>query len=99
MKEYTCLSIIFAILTLLADKWSRVNVFKRKEFYLFIVIILGFKFLVNGYLTQSGIVVYNPEYFLGIRLGSIPLEDFIFGFSLVSLSVIFWEKFKEKREC
>lgn len=91
MKEYTLIAIFFVILTILIDKLTRVDLFRRKLFYLFIVIILGFKLLVNGYLTGTNIVMYNPRFFLGLRFGSIPLEDFLFGFSMVSLGIIFWE--------
>jgi len=91
MKEYTLIAIFSVILTILIDKLTRVDLFRRKLFYLFIVIILGFKLLVNGYLTGTNIVIYNPRFFLGLRFGSIPLEDFLFGFSMVSLGIIFWE--------
>ena len=96
MKEYTLLAVCAVIATFIADKLAKVNLLKKKEFYLFIAIILIFKLLINGYLTKTGIVMYNPEFFLGIRLGSIPLEDFLFGFSMVTLGIIFWEFFKQR---
>jgi len=96
MKEYTLIAVGSVIFTFLVDKFTKVYLLKKKEFYLFIVIILSFKFLVNGYLTGVNIVIYNPKFFLGVRLGSIPLEDFLFGFSMVSLGIISWELFKKK---
>ena len=98
MKEYTLLACASAILTLWVDKLTGVRIFKKKIFYLFLLIVLVFKLLVNGYLTGTKIVIYNPDFFLGLRVGSIPLEDFIFGFSMVSLGVIFWEFFKRQRK-
>jgi len=97
MKEYTFLSLCSVIFTFLIDRLSKVNLFRKKEFYFFIAVILGFKLLVNGYLTGTSIVMYNPKYFLGLRLGSIPLEDFLFGFSMVSLAIISWEFAKRNR--
>lgn len=96
MKEYTLLAIVSVAVTILVDKLTRVNILKRKLFYLFLAVIFGFKVLVNGYLTKTNIVMYNPKYFLGARLGSIPLEDFLFGFSMVTLGIILWEFFKKK---
>ncbi|MGD9015683.1 MAG: lycopene cyclase domain-containing protein [Candidatus Omnitrophota bacterium] len=96
MKEYTILSVISVLFTLTLDKKSNVRVLLRKEFYLFLIIILCFKFFVNGYLTGQYIVIYNPRFFLGLRLGSIPIEDFLFGFSMVTMSIIFWEYFKKR---
>jgi lycopene cyclase domain-containing protein len=97
MKEYTLIAISSVILTVLVDKMTGINILKKKEFYLFILIIFSFKLLVNGYLTGANIVMYNPRFFLGLRLGSIPLEDFLFGFSMVSLGIILWEFFKQKK--
>lgn len=95
MKEYTILAAISVIVTIWADRKTGINILKNREYYLFILIIAAFKFLVNGYLTGANIVQYDPRFFLGIRLGSIPVEDFLFGFSMVTLSVIFWEYFKK----
>ncbi|MFA5411357.1 MAG: lycopene cyclase domain-containing protein [Candidatus Omnitrophota bacterium] len=99
MKEYTLLAIISLFFTIYLDRASGVNLLKRKMYYLFILIILFFKLLVNGYLTYKAIVIYNSEFFLGFRIGSIPLEDFFFGFSMVTLSIIFWEYFRKETAC
>lgn len=95
MKEYTLLAFLSLIATVVLDTISRVKILRRPLFYLFIAIIFFFKFLVNGYLTGANIVLYNPKFFLGIRLGSIPLEDFMFGFSMITMTIIFWEYFKK----
>ncbi|KPK97962.1 MAG: hypothetical protein AMJ95_06510 [Omnitrophica WOR_2 bacterium SM23_72] len=95
MKEYTILASISVLVTLVLDRVTGIRILKRKEFYVFLFIIFLFKLLVNGFLTGKNIVMYNPAYFLGIRLTSIPLEDFLFGFSMVTMTIIFWEHFKE----
>jgi len=97
MKEYTILAIISVFLTLLVDKKSGIGILKRVEYYLFLLVIVFFKLLVNGYLTSQPIVIYNPQFFLNIRVGSIPLEDFMFGFSMTTMTIIFWERFKVKK--
>lgn len=96
MKEYTILSVLSVLLTIFLDKISKVRILFKKEYYIFLLVILFFKFLVNGYLTGKNIVMYNPDFFLGIRIGSIPIEDFLFGFSMVTMTIIFWEYFKVK---
>ncbi|MCU0666516.1 MAG: lycopene cyclase domain-containing protein [Candidatus Omnitrophica bacterium] len=96
MREYTFLCSISILLVLFLDNYLKINILKKKIFYLFLLIIFIFKLVVNGYLTARHIVLYSQEAFLGIRLGSIPLEDFLFGFSMVSLTIIFWEFFKRK---
>lgn len=97
MKEYTLLAVFSVLIAIALDRIAKTGILKKTEFYLFLLIILGFKILVNGYLTATEIVIYNPAFFLGLRLGSMPLEDFLFGFSMVTLSLVFWEYFCRSR--
>ena len=97
MKEYTILCIISVLLTVYLDKSSGINLLKKNAYYVFIMVILFFKMFVNGYLTGKDIVIYNPNFFMGIRIGSIPAEDFLFGFSMVTMTIIFWEYCKNRR--
>ncbi|MDH3322185.1 MAG: lycopene cyclase domain-containing protein, partial [Flavobacteriaceae bacterium] len=67
-------------------------------FYISFVAILIPFFIVNGILTGSFIddpvVWYNNDENLGIRLGTIPIEDVGYAFSLIFLNIILIEKFK-----
>lgn len=96
MKEYTLLAILSVLATVWLDRITKARILRRPEFYIFLVIIVFFKLLVNGYLTGKGIVIYNPAFSLGLRAGTIPVEDFLFGFSMVTLTIIFWEYFKKR---
>ena len=95
MKEYTLLAIIAAVIAVLMDSKFKTGILRRKLFYLFLLVIFCFKFLVNGYLTRN-IVMYDDRFFLGYRLGTIPLEDFIFGFAMVVILLAVWEFFKRR---
>lgn len=96
MKEYTLLALVSVAVTVFCDAKSGILLLRRPLYYVFLCIIFVFKLLVNGYLTGQEIVRYNPRFFLGLRMGSIPLEDFLFGFSMVTASVLLWEAFKRK---
>ena len=96
MKEYTLLAVASVVAAVLLDRKSGINLLRRGEYFIFLLVIAGFKLLVNGYLTSKGIVLYDPRFFLGIRLGSIPLEDFLFGFSMITLCLVVWEYCKNK---
>ncbi len=95
MKEYTIISLLSIAAAVFVDAKSGVRILRRKEFYLFLAVILFFKLLVNGFLTGREIVMYNPIFYLGVRIGSIPVEDFMFGFSMVTLTIVFWERWKK----
>ena len=69
-------------------------------FYItFLVILIPF-FIVNGILTGSFIegevVWYNNAENLGIRLGTIPIEDIGYAFNMIFMSILLIEKFKSK---
>ena len=57
-------------------------------------------FIVNGVLTGTGIegniVWYNDDQNLGIRLGTIPIEDTAYAFSLILMNLFLFYKFKKK---
>jgi len=69
-----------------------------KSFYItFLVVLIPF-FIVNGLLTGSFIedqvVWYNNAEILGIRLGTVPVEDAFYAFSMLYGATVLIEKFK-----
>ncbi len=46
---------------------------------------------LTGAFTEAPIVLYNPEEFSGIRIGSIPLEDSIYSFLLLNGVITLYE--------
>lgn len=53
-------------------------------------IIVFFQLISNGILTGRGIVRYDPDAILGLRLVYAPVEDLLFGFALVLLTLSLW---------
>ncbi len=95
MPEYTLLTlVILAGLTAL-DLWLlRTRLLRQVRFWLTYLAVLPGKALLNGYLTAVPIVSYHAPYYLGWRLGTIPVEDFIYLFDLLLLTLILWQKLK-----
>lgn len=52
-------------------------------------------FVVNGILTALPVVEYNQQYFSGLRIGTIPIEDFCYFLLLFSMNVFVYEKTKK----
>jgi lycopene cyclase domain-containing protein len=61
-----------------------------------LILLLPF-FIVNGVLTGTGlsspVVWYNDSETIGIRILTIPIEDIIYGFELLLMTVFFYELF------
>ncbi|HVE74052.1 MAG TPA: lycopene cyclase domain-containing protein [Mycobacteriales bacterium] len=74
----------------------RTGLLARKAFWVTYAIVLGFQLLVNGVLTGRGIVRYDADVIVGLRLAYAPVEDLLFGFALV-LSTLSWWVFWGRR--
>ncbi len=99
-RAYTSVDMIFAIITLaLVHKF---NPELLQSFYITFLFMLIPFFIVNGILTGTGIegniVWYNDEENLGIRLGTIPIEDTVYAFSMILMNLSLFYKFKSKKE-
>lgn len=98
MKEYTLLAAISVFLALTLDFALGTKLVRNKKFWVFWAVMFVLLFIVNGYLTWRPIVIYGENFFLGIRLFTIPVEDFLFGFSLITSNIVLWEYFTRKRK-
>lgn len=95
-KAYTFYNFSLLLLLLLYSLITK-NVDLSTFYISFVAILIPF-FIVNGILTGSFIedpvVWYNNDENLGIRLGTIPIEDIGYAFSLIFLNILLIEKFK-----
>lgn len=96
MPEYTTAAVIAAVLVVAAEVWwLHTGLFRRPAYAITVVIAFGFQVLVDGWLTKRGqpIVLYRDSDTLGVRFPwGIPLEDFVFGFALMTLVLLLWER-------
>ena len=97
-RAYTAVDMTFGIIILSLVLWKRPEMLS--PFYLtFLVMLIPF-FLVNGVLTGTGIegniVWYNDQENLGIRMGTIPVEDSVYAFSMILLNLYLFQEFRER---
>lgn len=78
----------------------RTRLLARRSFWAAYVVILVFQLLVNGILTGQRLVVYSPHAILGgstphlfgdWRIADAPVEDLLFGFSLILQTLAWWQ--------
>jgi lycopene cyclase domain-containing protein len=65
------------------------------------LIVIGFQILVDGWLTKlsAPIVVYEGRHTSGIRFPwDIPVEDFLFGWAMVTAVLLLWERLRLRDE-
>jgi lycopene cyclase domain-containing protein len=66
------------------------------RFYLAYAVHLIPFFVVNGILTSMPVVTYNDAENLGLRMGSIPVEDSIYSMTLLLMNITIYEYLKFK---
>ena len=76
------------------------GLFRRPAYWLSMVIVVGFQIVTDGWLTKlsAPVVVYDDRHTSGIRFPwDIPIEDFLFGFALVTAVLLLWERQRERQ--
>jgi lycopene cyclase domain-containing protein len=68
----------------------RTRLVTRAVFWATYPIIIAFQLLSNGILTGRRIVIYDPDAIVGLRLVHAPVEDLLFGFAMVLLTLSIW---------
>ena len=100
MPEYTVLAVLSVVVMVAAELlWFRTGLFGRLQFWLSMAIVYFFHVLVDGWLTKLSdpIVIYDPDHHSGIRFPwDIPVEDYLFGFSMITLTMVLWIRAGER---
>ena len=88
---YTAAAAVGALAAIGLDLFVlRTRLLTRRLFWATYPIVVGFQLLSNGILTGRGVVRYDPDAILGVRLVYAPVEDLVFGFALVLSSLSLW---------
>ena len=83
------------VVVVLELAWLRTGLFRDRTYWIAMAIVFFFQVLVDGWLTKlsAPIVLYAPEQFSGVRIPwDVPVEDYLFGFALVTLVMLLWER-------
>ena len=96
MPEYTLLAATSVVLVVLLERFAlRTGLLRDPSYWISLAICFGFMVLVNGWLTKlsAPIVIYTRSENLGVRFPwDIPVEDFAFGWSMLTLTMLLWDR-------
>jgi lycopene cyclase domain-containing protein len=67
------------------------------RFYAAFVVALVPFYIINGILTSLPVVMYNNAQNLGIRIGTIPVEDHFYLMALLLMNIGFYEYFRARK--
>ena len=88
---YSVIACVAVLASLLFDLFiAKTSLIKRRAFWTSCAIILPFQLITNWWLTSRNIVMYSDNAIWGLRIASAPIEDLLFGFSLVLTVLASW---------
>lgn len=97
-QHYTFTVSIFTGLFFLLAVYLKMNLLHSFHYWLTMLISFIPFLIVNYFLTSIPVVTYNDSAFFGKRFITIPLEDFLYSFSMISLWILFYEVFKKRKK-
>ncbi len=102
MPEYTVLAAVSVLATVAAERfWLRTGVFRTARYWVAMAIVFAFQVPVDGWLTKlsAPVVIYDESQTIGVRVPwDIPVEDYLFGFSMVTLTILLWVRRGRRHE-
>jgi lycopene cyclase domain-containing protein len=89
--SYTQLALLGAAGAVFVDTvLLRTWLVRRRTYWTAYAIVLFFQLVANGILTGFDIVRYDPGAILDWRVAFAPVEDILFGYAMVTLTLSSW---------
>ena len=83
-KEYTFLAIISVGVSILFVSLVEINLFSSRAYWIYTILTLVLFLIFNYILTSVPVVQYSSTAISGFRVTTIPIEDFLFNFSMLT---------------
>jgi lycopene cyclase domain-containing protein len=88
---YTQIALIAIPAVIIFDLYiTKSKILTRKSFWSGYAILLFFQLVTNWWLTSRQIVTYDPAVISGYRIAAAPVEDLLFGFSMIVMTISLW---------
>lgn len=73
------------------DILFKTNLVFKLNFLIFTLITFLLTLIFNFYLTKRPVVLYNEKFKTGFKILSIPVEDFLYGFNFLYLTIFLYD--------
>ena len=94
---YSDIAIVGVIFAVFFDLYGvKTALLSKPVFWTSYAIIVPFQLITNWWLTSKNIVMYSEGEIIGTRVAGAPLEDLLFGFSMILLTLSCWEFFAKR---
>jgi lycopene cyclase domain-containing protein len=88
---YTQLAVLGVLAAVLVDTvLLRTWLLRRRTYWTAYAIVLFFQLVTNGIFTGMDIVRYDPDAILGPRIAYAPVEDLLFGWAMITMTLSTW---------
>jgi len=95
MWQYTAAAVVAVVAVVLLEvRVLRTGLLGTRPYWIALTICYAFMIAVNGWLTKltAPIVLYDADATTGWRFPwDIPVEDYLFGFALLTLAMLLWD--------
>ncbi len=88
---YTGLTLLALGLFVVIDHMLGTGLLRMPRYWGFAALVLAFTAVFNTYLTWRPVVHYGLSHQLGVRIGTVPVEDFGYGLALCSATVAVYQ--------
>ena len=105
-KLYTGVTFLFLALFLSFQMLKLRPRYMGRFYFTFAVLVIPFLLInsvLTGAFTQEGVVWYNDTHNLGMRIGTIPIEDFFYAMLMILMTITImewyedWEYYSKKK--
>ncbi|WP_054836857.1 lycopene cyclase domain-containing protein [Metallosphaera hakonensis] len=90
--SYTFIDLIYASLSIFLVELFDKDLFTSRNYWVFLLLTYIPFLIFDYFLTSLPVVIYGHNSILNIRVFTIPIEDFIYSFSMMNIYTLFYRR-------
>lgn len=92
LSSFPYTSLMLAVACVTVGVASFTDVFSSSHYWYYTLVTLGLFVVFNHFLTSLPIVTYGTGAILGVRVGTIPVEDFVYNLSMLTAHLMVYRE-------